>query len=87
MYKILNFFMILVIIFFIVNTYFYYFSNKNIRKNNFNRTNIEQLLQEKTKDVPILYNDTENVIEFNNSLKNENENNKKRSFWNLLNSR
>ena len=35
-------------------------------------------------DLPVLKNDTNNVIEFNNSLKDDIEENKKRSFWNLL---
>tara|TARA_B000000609_G_C23936466_1_gene221382 strand:+ start:265 stop:489 length:225 start_codon:yes stop_codon:yes gene_type:complete len=70
--------------FFILFIYNYYSSNKNINTKNFNRLNIDQLLKEKITELPVLDNDTANVIEFNDSLKTEFENEKKRSFWNLL---
>ena len=70
--------------FFILFIYNYYSSNKNINTKNFNRLNIDQLLKEKISELPVLDNDTANVIEFNDSLKTEFENEKKRSFWNLL---
>ena len=46
-----------------------------------------QILKEKVSDLPILSNDTDNVIEFNNSIENEINDDKKRSFWNLLKSK
>ena len=76
--------MFLLIIIFILNIYNYYSSNKNIDVKNYNRKNIDQILKEKIIDLPVLKNDTDNVIEFNNSLKNNIEENKKRSFWDLL---
>jgi len=76
--------MIIIIMFFILFIYNYYSSNKNINTKNFNRLNIDQLLKEKISELPVLDNDTANVIEFNDSLKTEFENEKKRSFWNLL---
>ena len=84
MIKILNIIMFLVTIIFILSIYNYYSSNKNIDAKNFNRKNIDQILKEKIIDLPILKNDTNNVIEFNNSLKDDIEENKKRSFWDLL---
>ena len=62
----------------------YYSSNVNISNKNFIRSNIDQILREKISDLPILSNDTDNVIEFNNSIENEINDDKKRSFWNLL---
>ena len=85
MIKILNIIMFLLIIFFILSIYSYYSSNKNIDAKSYNRKNIDQILKEKISDLPVLENDTNNIIEFNNSLKNEIEKNKKRSFWDLLN--
>ena len=76
--------MFLLIIIFILSIYNYYSSNKNIDAKNYNRKNIDQILKEKIIDLPVLKNDTDNVIEFNNSLKDEIEENKKRSFWDLL---
>ena len=84
MIKIFNIIMFLLIIIFILNIYNYYSSNKNIDAKNYNRKNIDQILREKIIDLPVLKNDTDNVIEFNNSLKDGIEENKKRSFWNLL---
>ena len=85
MNKILNtlFFLLILMFFFII--YNYYSSNKNINSKIYNRSNADQILKEKIKDLPILINDTDNVIEFNNSLDNKTINEKKRSFWNLLN--
>ena len=84
MIKILNIIMFLLIIIFIFSIYNYYSSNKNIDVKNYNRKNIDQILKEKIIDLPVLKNDTNNVIEFNNSLKDGIEDNKKRSFWDLL---
>tara|TARA_Y100000816_G_C25539055_1_gene292635 strand:- start:45 stop:218 length:174 start_codon:yes stop_codon:yes gene_type:complete len=50
---------------------------------NYNRLNINKILKEKINDLPELYNDTNNVIVFNNSIENSIED-KKRSFWELL---
>ena len=84
MIKIFNIIMFLLIIIFIFSIYNYYSSNKNVDAKNYNRKNIDQILREKIIDLPVLKNDTNNVIEFNNSLKNGIEENKKRSFWDLL---
>ena len=84
MIKIFNIIMFLLIIIFILSIYNYYSSNKNIDAKNYNRKNIDRILKEKIFDLPVLKNDTNNVIEFNNSLKDDIEENKKRSFWNLL---
>ena len=84
MIKIFNIIMFLLIIIFILSIYNYYSSNKNVDAKNYNRKNIDQILKEKIIDLPVLKNDTNNVIEFNNSLKNDIEENKKRSFWDLL---
>ena len=83
MYKILNIFMLLIIIYFIITIYKHYSSNININIKHYNRSNIDEILKEKITDLPILTNDTNNVIEFNNSFENK-INDKKRSFWNLL---
>ena len=84
MIKIFNIVMFLLIIIFILSIYNYYSSNKNVDAKNYNRKNIDQILREKIIDLPVLKNDTNNVIEFNNSLKNDIKENKKRSFWDLL---
>ena len=84
MYKTINLILLLLIFVFFLYTYNFYLSNKNFKTREFNRINIDQIINEKISNLPILVNDTENVIEFNNSLTNEINNNKPRSFWNLL---
>ena len=87
MYKIINFFLALLILIFFINTYKYYSSNINIKNKEFNLNNINQIINEKITNIPILNNDTNNVIEFNNSILNNTGNNKHRSFWDLLKSK
>ena len=84
MYKILNTLMILIIILFTFTIYKYYSSNKNIKNKDYNRSNIEEILKEKLNNLPVLVNDTNDVIEFNNSFENKINDEKKRSFWDLL---
>ena len=84
MYKVLNIFMILLICIFIFLIFKYYSSNKNLSNKNYNRLNIDQIINEKINNLPILDNDTNNVVEFNDSFDNEINNNKKRNFWDLF---
>ena len=83
--RILNILMVLTIGLFIFLTYKYYSSNKNINTKDYNRLNIDLILKDKTSGLPILKNNTNNIIEFNNSLENEiDKYEKKRKFWDLL---
>ena len=84
MYKIINILMLLFTISFFFIIYKYYSSNNNIELKNYNRNNINKIINEKISDLPILSSDTKNVIEFNNSLENGKSEEKKRSFWDLL---
>ena len=85
MLKIINILMSLLVIFFIFKVFIFYSSNKNISFKNYNRSNIDLILKEKIKDLPSLANDTNNIIEFNDSFDEEVNSDKKRSFWELLN--
>ena len=84
MNKVINILFIAVILSFFMVTYKYYSSSQNIEKKNYNRNNIDEIINTKISNLPILENDTKNVIEFNNSLENGKSKEKKRSFWNLL---
>ena len=84
MNKIVNIFLFVIISFFFLNIYKYYSSKKNINSKEFNRKNINQIINKKISNLPILKNDTNNVIIFNDGYSNELKNDKKRSFWNLL---
>ncbi len=76
--------MLLLIGIFILSIFKYYSSNKNLDTKNFNRSNIDQILKSKINNLPILSNDTDNVIEFNNSIEEDINQEKNRNFWNLL---
>ena len=84
MNKIFNFFLVILILFFFFSIYSFYSSNKNLESKEFNRDNIDQIINKKISNLPILKSDTNNVIEFNDGFSNEIKNNKPRSFWNLL---
>ena len=86
MHKIINLFLLILIFSYFFIIFNYYSSNKNIKNINLNRVNTEEILKTKTKNLPILKNDTNDVIEFNDSFPDEIKDNKKRSFWNLLKS-
>jgi len=79
-------FFILILIFFF-STYKYYSSNMNIETKNYIRDNIDKIIDEKVLNLPVLSNNTDNVIEFNDGLTNKRNNDKPRSFWNLLKSK
>ena len=83
MNKIINLFMLLLVAIFIITISKYYFSNKNLDSKSYNRSNIDEILKEKIADLKVLENDTNNIIEFNNSLE-DTTNEKKRSFWELI---
>ena len=72
------------ILLFLLSTYNYYSSNINFKAKDFNRNNINQIISKKITKLPTLMNDTNNVIQFNNSLSDQIINDKPRSFWNLL---
>ena len=84
MNKVINILFIVVIFIFFFSTYKFYFSKKNIEIKNYNRNNFDQILSLKISNLPILDNDTNNVIIFNDGFKNEIKNSKPRGFWNLL---
>ena len=84
MSKITDIILISLTIFFIFIIFEYYSSQKVINIKTHERANIEQILKEKSIRLPILSNDNENVIEFNNSIKDQLNDEKKRSFWELL---
>ena len=86
MNKIMNIFLFIIILIFFLSAYNFYSSNINIDPKEFNRLNINKIIETKITNLPILNNDTNNVIEFNDGYSNDIKNDKPRSFWNLLKS-
>ena len=62
---------------------FSYFSESNKEMINKNRVIIDSKIKENTFNLPVLKNDTDNIIEFNSELNNTN-NKIKRNFWDLF---
>ena len=67
-------------IFFIFSTYF---SDLNKKKIKLNRTNVYSKIEDSFSSLPLLKNDTSDVIEFNSGY-NDVNNNIKRNFWDLF---
>jgi len=84
MIKLINIFFLLLILTFFLTIYKFYSSKKNIDIKNFNRNNIDEIVNSKISNLPILKNDTNNVIEFNDGFSNKIKDESPRSFWNLL---
>ena len=59
----------------------FYISDENKKKTFRSLSNLENKTIVNKKNLPILYNDTNNIVEYLNSEKNIN---KKYLFWNLL---
>ena len=87
MQKLLNIFLFFLILIFLGSTYNYYSSNKISDIKDYNRNNIVEIINKKASNLPILDNDTNNVIEFNDGFSGKVEDDKPRSFWNLLKSK
>ena len=65
MSKIINLFFLFFILFFLFFTFKYYSSQNNIDAKEFNRKNIDEIINQKILDLPILENNTDNVIQLN----------------------
>ena len=84
MKKFLNISFSLLILIFFFSTFKHYSSKNNFELRNYNRNNINDIINTKISNLPVLRNDTDNVIQFNDGFSNVIQNEKKRSFWNLL---
>ena len=84
MNKIVKFVVIIIVLSFFSFSFNYYISEKNINTVKNNRENLESKILESTSALPLLLNDTNNVIEFNSGFEDSNKQNFKRSFWELF---
>ncbi len=87
MNKFINLLLIITVFLFFFIIINYYSSEKNIKDTNLNRININEILKKRTLNLPVLENDTDNVIEYNTSFSEEIKTDKTRNFWNLLKSK
>ncbi len=84
MNKIIRFVVFIIVLSFFVFSFNYYISDRNINTVKNNRENLESKILESTSALPLLPNDTNNVIEFNSGFEDSNKQNFKRSFWELF---
>tara|TARA_B100000401_G_C52296342_1_gene480485 strand:- start:46 stop:306 length:261 start_codon:yes stop_codon:yes gene_type:complete len=75
---------VLIVFSFFIFSFNYYISDRNVNTVKNNRENLESKILENTSALPLLPNDTSNVIEFNSGFENSNKKNFKRSFWELF---
>tara|TARA_B100001093_G_scaffold518934_1_gene605650 strand:+ start:9080 stop:9340 length:261 start_codon:yes stop_codon:yes gene_type:complete len=80
---IINLVLIVFVSFFIALIISEYNSKSHKEKLILNRDNVNRNLVEKTKNLDILRNDTNNIIKFNNGYDN-NEKKNNRKFWELF---
>ena len=73
---------ILIIALFIFFAGKYYFSNENIKNSYRSYKNIDQKIKDYSKNLPLLKNDTENIIEY--VKQTDKKKKKKFNFWKLL---
>ena len=84
MNKIISFAVVIIVLSFFGFSFNYYISDKNINTIKNNRENLESKILESISTLPLLPNDTDDVIEFNSGFDNSNKQNFKRSFWELF---
>ena len=73
---------VVIIILFLFFTGKYYFSNENIKKSYRSYKNIDEKIKVYSKNLPLLKNDTENIIEY--VKQTDKKKKKKFNFWKLL---
>ena len=66
--KIRNIFYLLSFFIFIVLTTIFYFSDQNVVKTNKSRSIYSVKMKEKTSNLPLLKNDTSDIIEYRNDI-------------------
>ena len=82
--KIKNIFYLASFLIFIISTTRFYFSDQNIKETNKSRAFYLVKLKNNTQNIPLLKNDTSNVIEYINDIEIYKKKKKKYKFWDLI---
>ena len=77
------FYLVLFLIFIILTTRFY-FSDQNIKETNKSRAFYSVKLNSNIQNLPLLKNDTNNIIEYINDVEAYKKKKKKYTFWDLI---
>ena len=75
-------FFTIIIVVFILLTGKYYFSDSNKKKSYRSLSNINKKINLYSKNIPVLINDTQDIIEYVKNTKSKNK--RKYSFWELI---
>ena len=82
--KIIKFLILILVLSFFVFVTRHYFSETNINLVKNNRNNLNINMKKIITELPVLQNDTSNVIEFKSDFDDSNKQNFKRNFWELF---
>ena len=82
--KIKNIFYLLSFFIFITLTVSYYFSDPNVRSTNKIRSLYRDEIKNNIQNLPLLKNDTRNIIEYRDDVEIYIKKKKKYSFWDLI---
>ena len=82
--KIKNIFYLASFFIFIILTTKFYFSDKNIKETNKSRSLYLAKLNNNTQNLPLLKNDTNNIIEYRDDINFYKNKKKKYFFWDLI---
>ena len=82
--KVINLFFLLLFFFFTILTITFYFSDENIRKTNKFRSLYSVNLNKVINNLPLLKNDTSDIIQYKNDVEIYKKNKKNYIFWDLL---
>ena len=82
--KIKSIFYLVSFLIFIIFITRFYFSDQNIKETNKSRSLYSVKLNNNTQNLPLLKNDTNNIIEYLNDVEIYKKNKKKYTFWDLI---
>ena len=82
--EIKNIFYLLSFFIFIVLTTSFYFSDQNVSATNKSRSLYSVKLNNDTQNLPLLKNDTRDIIEYRNDIEVYRKNKKNYKFWDLI---
>ena len=82
--KVINLFFLLLFFIFTILTITFYFSDENIRKTNKFRLLYSVNLNKMINDLPLLKNDTSDIIQYKNDVEIYKKRKKNYIFWGLL---
>ena len=82
--KVINLFFLLLFFFFTILTITFYFSDENVRKTNKFRSLYSINLNKMINNLPLLKNDTSDIIQYKNDVEIYKKEKKNYIFWDLL---